>query len=118
MNSVGRWYVVQDSGVQRWFNPAANRASRRPASQCIDENNRLNGTVVPMNGTTCKVEIPGAGSLQVLAINVEHFGRSTVPERVILNPVPGSLPNSVNARVTDLVYLAMNRPGFAGGSNS
>uniref|UniRef100_UPI00056713B4 TOBE domain-containing protein n=1 Tax=Bradyrhizobium sp. WSM1743 TaxID=318996 RepID=UPI00056713B4 len=67
------------------------------------------GKVVAMNGATCKVEIPGAGNVQALAVNVEVAGRPTVlslrPERVKLNPAPGSLPNIFGAHVAEVIYL-------------
>lgn len=78
-------------------------------AQFIGENNQLHGSIVAMNGTTCRVEIPGAGTVKALAINVEAVGRRTVlslrPERVRLNPAPGSLPNIFSARVEELIYL-------------
>ncbi|UFW44927.1 ABC transporter ATP-binding protein [Bradyrhizobium sp. WSM471] len=103
--------VFNDGVIQQLAAPAElyERPQSAFVAQFIGENNRLNGTVVAMSGATCNVEIPSAGIVQALAINVQAVGRPTVlslrPERVTLNPVPGSLPNVFNARVTDLIYL-------------
>lgn len=55
------------------------------------------------------MEIPGGGTVQALAINVEAIGQPTVlslrPERVKLNPAPGSLPNIFSAQVGEVIYL-------------
>ncbi|OSJ13571.1 ABC transporter ATP-binding protein [Bradyrhizobium canariense] len=78
-------------------------------AQFIGENNRLHGKVVALHDATCQVEIPGAGKVQALAVNVGGVGRSTVlslrPERVKLNPAPGSLPNVFSAQVSEVIYL-------------
>ncbi|MGY3361779.1 ABC-type Fe3+/spermidine/putrescine transport system ATPase subunit [Bradyrhizobium sp. GM0.4] len=78
-------------------------------AQFVGENNQLRGKVVAMNGETCKVEIPGAADVQALAVNVEVVGLQAVlslrPERVRLNPAPGSLPNVFSARVAEVIYL-------------
>lgn len=103
--------VFNDGGIQQLAAPAElyERPQNAFVAQFIGENNRLRGKVVAMNGTTCKVELAGAGNVQALAINVEAVGRPTVlslrPERVKLNPTPGSLPNVFTARVTELIYL-------------
>ncbi|WP_128948611.1 ABC transporter ATP-binding protein [Bradyrhizobium nanningense] len=78
-------------------------------AQFIGENNRLRGKVVAMNGADCKVEIPGVGNVHALAVKVEGVGQPTVlslrPERVRLNPTPGSLPNVFSAQVAEVIYL-------------
>jgi putative spermidine/putrescine transport system ATP-binding protein len=103
--------VFNDGIIQQLAAPADlyERPENAFVAQFIGENNRLRGKVVAMNGTTCKVEISGSGNIQALAVNVEAVGRPTVlslrPERVKLNPVPGSLPNVFNAQVEELIYL-------------
>ncbi|WP_461621869.1 ABC transporter ATP-binding protein [Bradyrhizobium sp. 23AC] len=103
--------VFNDGIIQQLAAPAElyERPQTTFVAQFIGENNRLHGKVVAMNGATCKVEIPGAGTVQALAVNVEAVGRPTVlslrPERVKLNPTPGSLPSIFSARVTELIYL-------------
>jgi putative spermidine/putrescine transport system ATP-binding protein len=103
--------VFNDGVIQQLARPADlyERPENAFVAQFIGENNRLRGKVVAMNGTTCKVEIPGSGSVQALAVKVDGVGRSTVlslrPERVKLNPAPGSMPNVFNAKVEELIYL-------------
>ncbi|MCS3765895.1 MULTISPECIES: ABC transporter ATP-binding protein [Bradyrhizobium] len=103
--------VFNDGNVQQLAAPAElyERPQNAFVAQFIGENNRLRGKIVAMNGATCSVEIPGAGNVQALAINVEAIGQPTVlslrPERVKLNPAPGSLPNIFSAQVGEVIYL-------------
>ncbi|WP_342713482.1 ABC transporter ATP-binding protein [Bradyrhizobium sp. B124] len=103
--------VFNDGVIQQLAAPAELYEHPQSAfvAQFIGESNQLHGKVVAINGTTCKVEIPGAGNVQALAINVEAVGRPTVlslrPERVKLNPAPGALPNIFSARVAEVIYL-------------
>ncbi|MCK1488873.1 ABC transporter ATP-binding protein [Bradyrhizobium sp. 193] len=103
--------VFNEGAIQQLAVPAElyERPQNAFVAQFIGENNRLQGRVVAMNGSTCKVEIPGSGNVQALAINVDAVGQSTVlslrPERVKLNPPPGSVPNVFSARVAEVIYL-------------
>ncbi|RVC61963.1 ABC transporter ATP-binding protein, partial [Mesorhizobium sp. M2A.F.Ca.ET.046.02.1.1] len=103
--------VFNDGVIQQLATPAElyERPQNPFVAQFIGENNRLHGNVIALNGTTCTVEIPGAGNVQALAVNVDMVGRPTVlslrPERVKLNPTPGSVPNVFSARVAEVVYL-------------
>ncbi|WP_407119495.1 ABC transporter ATP-binding protein [Bradyrhizobium sp. LMG 9283] len=102
--------VFNDGVIQQLAAPAElyERPQNAFVARFIGESNRLDGKVVGMNGTTCKVEIAG-GSVEALAINVEAVGGPTVlslrPERVKLNPAPGSLPNIFSANVAEVIYL-------------
>lgn len=76
----------------------------------IGENNRFVGKVVEDNGDTVKVEIDNnAGTVVAKKVNVGGVGdRSTLslrPERVTVNPEPGSLPNIFNGIAEELIYL-------------
>ena len=76
----------------------------------IGENNRFLGKVTEDNGDTVKVEIDdNVGTVVAKKINVEGVGvRSTVslrPERVTVNPEPGSLPNIFTGIAEELIYL-------------
>ncbi|WP_258600251.1 ABC transporter ATP-binding protein [Mesorhizobium sp. AR10] len=103
--------VFNDGIIQQVAAPAElyERPQNRFVAQFIGENNQLHGKVVALHDTTCTVEIPGAGNVQALAVSVDMVGRLTVlslrPERVKLNPTPGSLPNVFSARVTEVIYL-------------
>jgi len=76
----------------------------------IGENNRFLGKVTEDNGDTVKVEIDNnAGTVVAKKINVGGVGeRSTLslrPERVTVNPEPGSVPNIFSGLAEELIYL-------------
>jgi len=76
----------------------------------IGENNRFLGKVVEDNGDTVKVEIDdNAGTVIAKKVKVNGVGdRSTLslrPERVTVNPEPGSLPNIFEGIAQELIYL-------------
>jgi putative spermidine/putrescine transport system ATP-binding protein len=76
----------------------------------IGENNRFLGKVVEDNGETVNVEIDNnAGTVIAKKIKVNAVGdRSTLslrPERVTVNPEPGSLPNIFEGIAKELIYL-------------
>lgn len=103
--------VFNDGVIQQVAAPAElyERPQNPFVAQFIGENNRLLGKVIALNGSTCTVEVPGAGNVQALAVSVDMVGQGTElslrPERVKLNPAPGSLPNLFSARVAEVIYL-------------
>ena len=103
--------VFNDGVIQQLATPADlyERPENAFVAQFIGENNRLRGKVTAMNGTTCQVEIPGSGSVRATTVNVDGVGLPTTlslrPERVKINPAPGSLPNLFSAEVKELIYL-------------
>ncbi|MFK4380892.1 ABC transporter ATP-binding protein [Bradyrhizobium sp. USDA 223] len=118
--------VFNDGVIQQVAAPIElyERPQNAFVAQFIGENNQVHGKVVAMNGAICEVEVPGAGSVRALAVNVEAVGQPTVlslrPERVKLNPAPGSLPNVFVARVAELIYLGdhvRTRVSFCGDSD-
>ncbi|WP_245471691.1 ABC transporter ATP-binding protein [Bradyrhizobium nanningense] len=102
--------VFNDGVIQQLAAPAELYEQPQNAfvAHFVGENNRLQGKVVAINGTTCEVELPGAANVQALAINVEAVGLPAVqslrPERVKLT-TPGSLLDVFDARVTELIYF-------------
>ena len=74
----------------------------------IGENNKLIGEVQDIDGDNCHVSVAGV-TIKALCINIAGVGqRSTLslrPERVAINPEPGSFPNIVDATVEELIYL-------------
>ena len=76
----------------------------------IGENNRLLGKVVEDFGDSVKVVVDGSGDT-VAAFKVKVAGvgeRATLslrPERVVVSPEDGSLPNIFLARAEELIYL-------------
>ena len=77
----------------------------------IGENNRFIGKVIEDHGDTVKVEVDHDKASTVIAkkVNVGGVGdRSTLslrPERVTVNPEPGSLPNIFSGVAEELIYL-------------
>lgn len=103
--------VFNDGVIQQLARPTElyERPQSAFVAQFIGENNRLQGKIVAMNGAICEVEVPGTGNVRATAVNVDRDGQSTVlslrPERVKLNPEPGSLPNIFCAQVGEVIYL-------------
>ncbi len=76
----------------------------------IGENNCLTGTLKAMEGDNCVVSIDGSDNLiTALNVNAGAVGSSTTlslrPERVTINPEPGSMVNTAKACVEELIYL-------------
>jgi len=76
----------------------------------IGENNRLSGTVREVNGENCSVELDGGGGMvSALAVNIDGVGSRTTlslrPERVVILPAEGSVPNVLTGTVKELIYL-------------
>ena len=76
----------------------------------IGENNRLWGIVKESSEGLCHVEIDGGhGRVQAQPVNIEGLGKRTTlslrPERVVVNPAMGSVPNIFEATVEELIYL-------------
>ena len=103
--------VFNDGVIQQLASPADlyERPENAFVAQFIGENNRLQGQVTAMNGTTCQVQIDGSAAIRALAVNVGAVGQATTlslrPERVKINPPAGSVPNLFNAEVRELIYL-------------
>ncbi len=78
-------------------------------AQFIGENNRLIGQVADINGRQCKVTFGNGHVVEALAVNVNRSGVPTTlslhPERVVVRPEPGQLPNVFDATVEELIYL-------------
>ncbi len=75
----------------------------------IGENNRLFGTVVEDLGDAVKVEVDGGGMVAAVKIKVDGVGRRTTlslrPERVVVAPKKGAMPNIFPAKAEELIYL-------------
>ena len=103
--------VFNDGVIQQLATPEELYEEPRNAfvAQFIGENNRLTGRVKAIEGTTCTVTLDAGGEVQALAVNVDAVGQPTMislrPERVQIDPTDGRLPNTVEARVEELIYL-------------
>ncbi len=78
-------------------------------AQFIGENNRLLGTLEASEGRHCRVRLDSGEIIKALQVNVDGNGVRTSlslrPERVQIDPEPGSLDNEVAGRVEELIYL-------------
>ncbi len=104
--------VFDDGVIQQLADPATlyEQPVNAFVAYFIGENNRLRGRVKQVNGKSCTVELENqGGQVEALNINTDGQGGSTTlslrPERVTVNPEPGSLPNIFDARVQELIYL-------------
>jgi len=105
--------AVFDDGIIQQCAPPAVLYEEPENAFCanfIGENNRFLGKVTEDNGDTVKVEIDNnAGTVIAKKVNVGGVGdRSTLslrPERVTVNPEPGTLPNIFNGVAEELIYL-------------
>jgi len=103
--------VVNDGTIQQLATPEDlyERPENAFVSGFVGENNALVGTVREINGDMCSVEVGQAKMIQAMAVNVEGVDRPSTlslrPERVTVNPEAGSLPNIVDAKVEEQIYL-------------
>jgi putative spermidine/putrescine transport system ATP-binding protein len=103
--------VFSDGAIQQLATPSGlyEQPANSFVAQFIGENNRLRGKVVQMNGTGCTVAVVGGTAVHAVAIDVPGVGGDTTislrPERVKINPPPGTCPNVFQAKVEELIYL-------------
>ncbi len=103
--------VFEDGIIQQLASPDElyERPENAFVAGFIGENNRFNGKVLSLNGTTCEVEVEGGQTVRALSVNVAGEGQPTTlslrPERVVVNPAEGQFVNTVEARVEELIYL-------------
>jgi len=75
----------------------------------IGENNRLFGEVVELNDQQCQVKVNGDCIVYANPVAVDGMGKSSTlslrPERVVIQPEAGSLPNIFDALVREVIYL-------------
>ena len=78
-------------------------------AQFIGENNRLYGTVLELDGDDCTIRLDSGDIVHALRVNVKDVGVASTlslrPERVNIDPEPGSVPNIFDAVVEELIYL-------------
>jgi putative spermidine/putrescine transport system ATP-binding protein len=103
--------VFNDGVIQQIDSPSVlyEEPSNAFVAYFIGENNRFDGLVKEMNGDSCMVEIEGGALVQAKPVKVNAVGDRTTlsirPERVYVNPTPGTLPNVLDAKVHELIYL-------------
>ena len=75
----------------------------------IGENNRLDGQLMEWSADLCRAKVHDAGVVQAFPVAVREgdvYTSLTIrPERVELNPAPGSVANVFEAVVRDVIFL-------------
>ena len=103
--------VFNDGIIQQLAPPEDlyERPENAFVAQFIGENNKIIGTVKEQHGTNCVVETEDGNTIESLAVNCGGAGTKTTlslrPERVIVRPEPGRVPNEFEATVEELIYL-------------
>ena len=103
--------VFDDGVVQQLAPPDVlyEKPENAFVAQFIGENNTLLGTVEEISGDNCDVKVETGEVIKSLAVNIEGKGSNTTlslrPERVTINPEPGSCPNNLTGDVKELIYL-------------
>ena len=102
--------VLKDGAVEQIASPEVlyEEPERAFVARFIGENNRLHGRVVSVEGALCDVD---TGRERVRALRVvdckpgDRVTLSIRPERVSVNPEPGTFGNQVGGTVRDLAFL-------------
>ena len=104
--------VFNDGIIQQLATPSDlyERPENAFVAQFIGENNKLSGKVSRLNGANaCTVTLDSGGEVEALPVNVGGEGSPTTlslrPERVLIDPPDGTLPNIFDAKVEELIYL-------------
>ena len=108
--------AVFDDGIIQQCDPPEVLYEKPENAFCanfIGENNRLLGKVIEDLGDNVKVEVDGGVSgqniVEALKIKVAGVGERTTlslrPERVVVAPKDGSMPNIFPAKAEELIYL-------------
>ena len=103
--------VFEDGIIQQLSTPDAlyERPQNSFVAQFIGENNRLQGKVTAIDGDTCRVELATGEAVMAERVNVHGAHVDTTlslrPERVEIEPAQGSLPNVLQGRILELIYL-------------
>ncbi len=104
--------AVFDDGVIQQCDPPEVLYEKPENAFCanfIGENNRLLGKVIEDLGESVKVEIDSGEVVAAIKIKVDGVGqRATLslrPERVVVSPPEGSMPNIFPATAEELIYL-------------
>ncbi|MGI9482612.1 MAG: ABC transporter ATP-binding protein [Hyphomicrobiales bacterium] len=104
--------VFNDGIIQQLSSP--DELYERPTSsfvaQFIGENNKLHGKVdkIDKNGI-CQITLNDGQRVKALDVNTDGAGNATTlslrPERVVIDPKRGTVPNILNAQIEELIYL-------------
>ena len=103
--------VFNDGIIQQLSTPddLYERPENSFVAQFIGENNKLNGKVKNVSNGSCRVELTSGDMVDALAVNIPGTdGRTTLsirPERVEINPPVEEVPNQLDGRIEELIYL-------------
>ena len=106
-----RIMVFNEGEIQQTASPETLYEQPQNAfvAQFIGENNRLAGTVAEMGAGTCVVKVADGSAVLATPVNISSVGERTTlsirPERVVIEPDGGSLPNIFDAKVEELIYF-------------
>jgi putative spermidine/putrescine transport system ATP-binding protein len=111
MTMSNRVAVFDDGVIQQLSTPDVLYEEPQNAfvAQFIGENNKISGEVTELAEDRCIVKVDSGEVVKALKVNVDKKGDRTTlslrPERVTLNPAPGSLENIFEGTVRELIYL-------------
>jgi len=103
--------VFEDGVIQQLDDPSTlyEMPGNAFVAQFIGENNKLFGTVEAVEGAECMVRADSGDMIQALDIKTDGVGSRTElslrPERISINPNPGSMPNILPAKVLEVIYV-------------
>ena len=103
--------VFNDGVIQQLSSPSElyEKPENSFVAQFIGENNKIMGTVKSIDGDVCSVDVEGGGEVKAAAIKVSGANTKTTlslrPERIEINPDEGSVPNILEGRIEELIYL-------------
>ena len=103
--------VFEDGVIQQLSTPddLYERPQNSFVAQFIGENNRLQGRVKAIDGDVCQVELATGETVLAERVNVHGAHVDTTlslrPERVEIEPAEGSVPNVLQGRILELIYL-------------
>ena len=104
--------VFNDGVIQQLSSP--DELYERPlnsfVAQFIGENNKLHGRVEKIDKDgNCSVKLDSGETVKALGVNIGSVGDRTMmslrPERVEVNPKRGTVPNIMEGRIEELIYL-------------
>ncbi|MGI9465325.1 MAG: ABC transporter ATP-binding protein [Aestuariivirgaceae bacterium] len=104
--------VFNDGVIQQLSSPddLYERPINSFVAQFIGENNKLHGRIdkVGKDGN-CTVTLDSGQKVNALGVNIGSAGDRTMmslrPERVEINPKQGTVPNILDGRIEELIYL-------------
>ncbi len=103
--------VFEDGVIQQLSSP--NDLYEKPdnsfVAQFIGENNRLSGSITGIDGKVCHVTLDSGDQVTAEKVVDGDVGTRTTlsirPERIELDPEPGTVPVNIPGKIEELIYL-------------